>query len=582
MKGAQAIVKSLEEEGVKNMFGILGGSILDVYDVLYDSGPRHILMRHEQCAAHAAEGYARASGEVGVCIATSGPGATNLVTGIADAFLDSVPIVALTGQVPTYLIGNDAFQEADIIGITMPITKHNFQLKNADEIPMVIKSAFKIASTRRHGPVLVDMPKDIQQAELTKKFHYPTDSELPEYKEKIKGYPEYKVSAGYKVISTAGHMEQLKAAAKLLMDSERPVILAGGGIISANASNELIKLAEALNIPVTTTLMGKGCIPEDHPLAMGMVGMHGRKVANLMLSASDVLLVIGCRFSDRVTGNVKHFAEDAKIIHVDIDPAEIGKNVEIDLPLVGDARLVLQNLIKIVGTLKNKEKSDWNKKLKLFKKEFAPFYDYDTTPIKQQRVMKEINKLIEELNDKLIITTEVGQNQMWCAHYLNIKNPRQFISSGGLGTMGFGFPAAIGAQVAKPECSVIDVGSEGSFLMTGQDLATCVINEIPVNVVLLDNRWLGMVMQWQDIFYKCRRSHTYLGETPDFVKYAEAFKAKGIEVNRPDEIAEALRIAINSDQPCIVDIKVDPDEHILPMVTPGGRLDQMIEKRVTG
>ena len=579
MKGAQAIVKSLEEEGVKNMFGILGGSILDVYDVLYDSGPRHILMRHEQCAAHAAEGYARASGDVGVCIATSGPGATNLVTGIADAFLDSVPIVALTGQVPTFLIGNDAFQEADIVGITMPVTKHNFQLKDADEIPLTIKKAFKIASTRRQGPVLVDLPKDIQQQELKKNFHYPEDFELPEYKEKIKGYPEYRVSAGYKVRPIAGHEEQIKAAAKLLINSERPVILAGGGVIAANASSELIKLAESLNIPVTTTLMAKGSFPEDHPLAMGMVGMHGRKVANLMLSASDVLLAVGCRFSDRVTGNVKTFAEDAKIIHVDIDPAEIGKNVEIDLPIVGDAKLVLENLIKILDTLKNREKSEWNAKLKTFKKEFAPLYDYDTSPIKQQRVMKEINKIID---DRTIITTEVGQNQMWCAHYLKIKNPRQFISSGGLGTMGFGFPAAIGAQVAKPQCRVIDIGSEGSFMMTGQDMATCVINDIPVNVVLLDNRWLGMVMQWQDIFYKHRRSNTYLGETPDFVKYAESFKAKGIEVTRPGEIAEALHTALNADEPCIVDIRVDPDEHILPMVTPGGRLDQMIERRVTG
>ncbi len=580
MKGAEAIIKSLEEEGVKDMFGILGGSILDVYDVLYDMGPRHILMRHEQCAAHAAEGYARASGKVGVCMATSGPGATNLVTGIADAFLDSVPIVALTGQVPTHLIGNDAFQEVDITGITMPITKHNFQLTNADEIPMTIKSAFKIASTRRPGPVLIDMPKDIQQAELIRKFHYPEDSELPNYKEIIKGYPEYQISAGYKVKTSAGDNRQLVAAAKLLLNSERPVILAGGGIIAANASHELVKLAESLNIPVTTTLMSKGVIPEDHPLALGMLGMHGRKTANLMTSASDVLLAIGCRFSDRVTGNVKHFAEDAKIIHIDIDPAEIGKNVEIDLPIVGDAKLVLQNLIKIINTLKNREKTDWNEKLKTFKKEFAPLYDYDTEPIKQQRVMKELNKIINKLNNKLILTTEVGQNQMWCAHYLNIKNPRQFISSGGLGTMGFGFPAAIGAQVAKPDCKVIDVGSEGSFMMTGQDMATCVKESIPVNVLLLDNRWLGLVMQWQDIFYKKRRSHTFLGETPDFVKYAEAFGAKGIAVTRPGEISEALNTAINSDEPCIVDIRVDADEHILPMVSPGGRLDQMIEKKL--
>jgi len=560
MKGSEAIVRSLEGEGVEHMFGILGGAIMEVYDVLYESGPRHILMRHEQCASHAAEGYARASGRVGVCMATSGPGATNLVTGIADAHLDSTPIVAFTGQVPVPLIGNDAFQESDILGITMPITKHNFQITDPDDIPRTIKAAFKIASTRKPGPVLIDLPKDVQQKELKKKFKYPKDVDIP----------------GYKVVKSGGHAKQLKDAASALMNAERPVIIAGGGIIISNASKELIQLAESLNIPVTTTLMGKGCFPEDHPLSLGMLGMHGRKAANMAVTDCDVLFAIGIRFSDRITGKIDTFATKAKKIHVDIDPSEIGKNVRIDIPVVGDAKPVLQNLLKIIGKLKQKKNTVWSKKIQKFKKEFAPIYDYDDTPIKQQRVMKEINKIID---DKTIITTEVGQCQMWAAHYLNIKKPRHFISSGGLGTMGAGFPYAIGAKVARPDCKVIDVGSEGSFMMTGQDMATCIEENIPVTVVLLDNRYLGMVMQWQDLFYGKRRSHTHLGKVPDFVKLAEAYSARGIKVERPSEIREALLEATKSELPFIVDIVVDADEHVLPMMKPGGRLDQMIERK---
>ena len=559
MKGAEAILKSLEAEGVDTVFGILGGQILELYDALYDAkNIRHILMRHEQCAAHAAEGYARASGKVGVCIATSGPGATNLVTGIADAHMDSVPIVALTGQVPTHLIGNDAFQEADIIGITMPITKHNFQITSTEEIASTIKAAFMIASTRRPGPVLIDLPKDVQQNQLQKEFKYPSEISLP----------------GYKVVKSGGHPKQIAEAAKLIMAAQRPVIIAGGGVIIGDASRELITFAESLMMPVATTLMGKGAIPEEHPLALGMAGMHGRKACNNAITECDLLTVIGMRFSDRVTANVKYFAPGAKIIHVDIDASEIGKNVRVDLPIVGDSKLVLQNLIKATGKLKGK-RTEWDKKIADWKKEYAPIYDYDNVPIKQQRVMKEINKII---NDKTIITTEVGQCQMWTAHYLNIKNPRTFISSGGLGTMGFGFPAAIGAKIAKPNNTVIDIGSEGSFLMTGQDLATCVVEDIPVIVVLLENRYLGMVKQWQDLFYNKRRSQTYLGEVPDFVKYAEAFSAKGIQVDKPGEIRPALQEAIKCGEPTIITIKVDPHEHILPMVPPGGRLDRMIDK----
>ncbi|OYT27475.1 MAG: acetolactate synthase, large subunit, biosynthetic type [Candidatus Altiarchaeales archaeon ex4484_96] len=558
MKGAKAIVRSLEEEGVKHLFGILGGSIMEVYDVLYDRGPRHILMRHEQCAAHAAEAYARVSGKTGVCIATSGPGATNLVTGIADAQLDSSPMVAFTGQVPNHLIGNDAFQETDIIGITMPITKHNFQITKTDDIPHTIKAAFKIASTRRPGPVLVDLPKDIQQNKLTKKFAYPKDVNL----------------AGYKEMKSAGHAGQIKQAAKVLINSERLVILAGGGVIISNASLQVYKLSESLGAPVATTLMGKGCFPEDHPLSLGMTGMHGRKTANLAISECDVLLSVGCRFSDRITGDIKHFAPDAIKIHVDIDPSEIGKNVQANIPIVGDARLVLDNLIKAVGRLKSKKNTAWSRKIAEYKKEYAPVYDYDSVPLKQQCVMKAINELID---DKTIITTEVGQCQMWAAHYLNMKHPRTFISSGGLGTMGSGFPFAIGAKVAKPDYKVIDVASDGSFLMTGNDLATCVEEKIPVVVALLNNRYLGMVKQWQDLFYDKRRSHTSLGEVPDFVEYAKSFKAGGIRIEKLDEIKPAFKQALEADIPYVLDFHIDPDEHVLPMMLPGGKPQEMIE-----
>lgn len=563
MKGSEALIQSLMKEGVKHMFGILGGSILEVYDVLYDidkNDLRHILMRHEQCAAHAAEGYAKATGKVGVCMATSGPGATNLVTGIADAHSDSTPMVAITGQVSVSSIGNDAFQEADIVGITMPITKHNFQITDPDKIASSVKAAFMIASSRRQGPVLIDLPKDVQQKQLSSKFEYPKEVMMP----------------GYKIVISGGHPNQLKEAAKMLVNAERPVMLAGGGVILSNASRQLLSLAESLNIPVTTTLMGKGSFPEDHPLALGMVGMHGRKAANMMVSGCDVLFAIGCRFSDRITANPRHFAPEAKVIHADIDSAEIGKNVRVDVPIVGDAGLILQNIKALTDKLKAKEKTAWQEKLRRYKKEYAPYYDYDDKPIKPQRVMKELNTLID---DKTIITTEVGQCQMWAAHYLNIKHPRNFITSGGLGTMGAGFPMAIGAKIARPECKVVDVGSEGSFLMTGQDLATCVVEDIPLTVVLLDNRYLGMVKQWQDLFYNHRYSHTYLGESPDFVKYADAFGAEGILVEKHSEIGGALRKAVKSDRPYIVDIRVDPHECTLPMVPPAGRIDQMIEKK---
>lgn len=562
MKGSEAVIRCLQEEGVKNVFGILGGNIIDVYDILHNtdaSDLRHILVRHEQVAAHAAEGYARASGETGVCMTTSGPGATNLVTGIADAYADSTPIVALTGQVTTCAIGNDAFQEADMIGITMPITKHNFQVTDPDDIPKTFRAAFHIANTRRPGPVLIDLPKDVQQAKL-KRFTYPKSVEL----------------AGYKDKKTGGHPVQIKRAAEMLMDAERPVILAGGGVIISGAHSEIRKLADSLNIPVSTTLMGKGCYPEDHPLSLGMWGMHGKKAANMLINEADLILAVGVRFSDRVTCDVNFFAPKAKKIHVDLDSAEIGKNVSADLPIVGDARLVLKNLLKAVAKKKAKGGTHWHEKAQKYKKEHASQWDYEKeTPIKQQYVMRELNSLIDE---KTIVATEVGQCQMFAAHYLQIKDPRHFISSGGLGTMGSGFPYSIGAKVAKPDHKVVDVASEGSFLMTCQDLATCVLEDIPVTVLSMNNRYLGMVKQWQDLFYDKRRSHTYLGEVPDFVKLAESFSAKALRIDRPSEVKDALKLAMDSGETYVLDVVVDPDEHILPMTPATGQIDKMIEK----
>ena len=559
MKGSEAIVECLKAEKVKHIFGILGGSIMEVYDVLHEideSSLRHILVRHEQTAAHAASAYARVSDEVGVCMATSGPGATNLVTGIADAHADSNPVVALTGQVPTSLIGNDAFQEADIMGISNPITKHNYQITSPTQIPQVFREAFMIARTRRPGPVVIDLPKDIQQKKI-KKFSYPKTASL----------------AGYRKEDPKVHPVQVKRAAEEILNAERPVILCGGGVVISNASKELEKLAKSLNIPVTSSLMGKGGFPEDHPLSLGMLGMHGRKTANLMVSECDLLIAVGARFSDRYAapGN---FAKEAKIIHIDIDSAEIGKNIPADIPIVGDAKTTLKALNEIISKKKAKGHKAWQEKLKKYKKEYSVEWNQECCPIKSQRVMKELDSLID---NKTIVTTEVGQCQMFAAHYLNIKNPRKFMTSGGLGTMGAGFPFAIGAKTAKPDHWVVDVGSEGSFLMTCQDLATCVLEDIPVTVLMLKNNYLGMVKQWQDLFYGERRAHTFLGDKPDFIKLAESFGAKGIRVDKPGEISEALETAKKSGETHVLDVIVDPDEHILPMVPSGKNLQEMIE-----
>ena len=555
MKGADAVVQALEREGVEVIFGIPGGASIPFYDSLYSSSIRHILMRHEQGAAHAADGYARVLGKAGVCSATSGPGATNLTTGIANAYMDSSPVVAITGQVATPFIGKDAFQETDVIGITMPITKHNFQVRSVSEIPEVVKKAFHIAQTGRPGPVLIDLPKDMQEG--TAEVEFPEEVSLMGYK------PTYD-----------GHPKQVREAARAILEAERPVILAGGGVIISGASEELRQLAELIPAPVVTTLMGKGSFPETHPLSLGVLGMHGRREANHAVTESDLLIAVGTRFSDRSTGMVSCFAPEAKVIHIDIDPAEIGKNVRAHIPVVGDAKRVLRQLLGVLGEMRRLERSrSWIEKVTLWKKEFAPELEYDDVPLKPHRVIKEI---MEFLGEDDIVTTEVGQCQMWAHCYMQRSKPRTFISSGGLGTMGFGFPAAIGAKVAKPEVRVVDIAGDGSFLMNIQELATAVENGIDVMVAVFDNRYLGMVRQWQELFYDRRYSAVDLGSSPDFVKVAEAFGAFGIRVERPGEIGDALKQAAEAGKPAVVDFVIERECNIFPMVPPGKCLKEVI------
>ena len=554
MRGGEAIIESLKNMGVKTIFGYPGGQTIPFYDMLYDADMDHILVRHEQCAAHAADGYARASGKVGVCLATSGPGATNLVTGIATAFMDSSPIVAITGQVPTHLIGNDAFQEADIIGITMPVVKHSFQPKDPDLIPSMIKSSFKIASTGRPGPVLIDVPKEVQEGELSK-----FDDSLIE----TQGYnPTIK-----------GNIKQIKKARDLIKEAKKPLILAGAGVIISNACCELKKLADTINAPVMTSLLGKGAIDENDDLALGMLGMHGRKVSNDYINESDLLIAIGIRFSDRTTGRLDSFVPYTKVIHIDIDPAEIGKNVDVDLPIVGDARNILESLNKtLTGYVASKEVNDWTNTVKQAKIDLNPRVTYDDVPLKPQTVIKEIS---EVLTPESILTTDVGQNQMWAAHFYNTQKPRKFISSGGLGTMGFGFPSAIGAKVACPDDPVVSINGDGGFLMVCQELATIREYDIPVIAVVLENRTLGMVYQWQSLLYDERHSQTLLGNSPDFVKLSESFGINSVRVTKPGETKEALSSAIRDNEPILLDVVIDPNE-LLPMLPPGAGINEMI------
>ena len=554
MRGGEAIIESLKNMGVKTIFGYPGGQTIPFYDMLYDADIDHILVRHEQAASHAADGFARASGEVGVCLATSGPGATNLVTGIGTAFMDSSPIVAITGQVPTHLIGNDAFQEADIIGITMPIVKHSFQPKDPDLIPSMIKTSFEIASTGRPGPVLIDVPKEVQEGELTK--FDDTLIDTPGYNPTVKG-----------------NLRQVKKARDLIKEAKKPMILAGAGVIISNACCELNQLAKTINAPVMTSLLGKGAFDETDELALGMLGMHGRKVSNDYINESDLLIAIGIRFSDRTTGRLDSFAPDTKIIHIDIDPAEIGKNVDVDLPIVGDARNILSSLNKVLNDYRpSKEVNNWTDMIKAKKLELLPRVTYDDVPLKPQRVIKEIS---EVLTPDSILTTDVGQNQMWAAHFYNTQKPRKFISSGGLGTMGFGFPSAIGAKVACPDDPVVSINGDGGFLMVCQELATVREYDLPVIAVVLENRTLGMVYQWQSLLYNQRHSQTLLGNSPDFVKLAESFGVNAQRVTKPGETKEALAKAIKDNEPILIDVVIDSEE-ALPMLPPGAGINEMI------
>ncbi len=575
MKGGEAIIKALIEQGADTVFGYPGGQVLPLYDMIYNSDLNHVLVRHEQSASHAADGFARASGKVGVCIATSGPGATNLVTGIATAYMDSSPVVAITGQVPTHLIGNDAFQEVDMLGIAMPITKHAFQPKNPDEIPAMINSSFELAKTGRPGPIVIDVPKNVQEQDLSDYF-----SNIDNFSELTLDTPGYSPTI-------KGNPRQIKKASKIIVNSSKPIILAGGGVIISGASKELKEFSELIQAPVTTTLLGKGSFPEDNDAYLGMLGMHGRKVANLSLDESDCIIAIGCRFSDRTTGSIEEFARNSKVIHIDIDPAEIGKNVEVDVPIVGDAKNILIKLITDIKTLDikkiNQNSIEWYNDTLLFKKSCIPRLTYNETPLKPQQIIKEISHALDEDS---IITTDVGQHQMWAAHFFDTIKPRKFISSGGLGTMGFGFPSAIGAKVAMPENDVLAVTGDGGFLMVCQDLATVKEYDIPLIICLFNNRKLGMVYQWQNLFYEKRLSHTDLGQTPDFLKLSESFGVNAERITEVGETEKAIRAAKKDGEAILLDIVIDKNEE-LPMVPPGCGITDIlgeykIENDITG
>ena len=554
MNGGEAILKALKEQDVDTIFGYPGGSVIPLYDSLYDDDLRHILVRHEQCAVHAAEGYARASGKVGVCLATSGPGATNLVTGIADANMDSTPLVAITGQVNLSAIGNDAFQEADMIGISMPVTKHSYQITNVDSIPSIVKSSFDIAKSGRPGPVLIDFPKEMQQGELNK--YETTLIETPGYNPTLKG-----------------NIKQVTKSIDLIKKASNPIILAGGGVIISGASEQLAKFAKTINAPVVTTLMGKGAVPEDDDYALGMLGMHGRLVANKNINKSDLLIAVGCRFSDRTTGKIDEFIPNAKVIHIDVDPAEIGKNVDVDIPIVGDVFNVLKMFNdKLTKYEPNPNSIKWLEELKAKKTKFSLKTNYDTTPLMPQTVIREIS---ESLTEDSIVTTDVGLHQMFAAHYLNVNKPRKFISSGGLGTMGYGFPAAIGAKVACEDDPVIAICGDGGFLMVSQELATIQSYDLPIIITILDNRKLGMVYQWQNLLYNKRLSQTDLGTVPDFVKLAESYGINGVNITKPGETKEVIKNAIKDNEAILLNIDIQKDE-FLPMVPPGAAIEEVI------
>lgn len=560
MSGAQAIIASLEAEGVDTIFGYPGGQAIKIYDALYDSKKiRHVLARHEQGATHMADGYARATGKVGVVLVTSGPGATNTVTGIATAFMDSVPLVVITGQVTRGVIGTDAFQESDIVGITMPVVKHSFLLQSCDDLTRTFREAFYIASTGRPGPVLIDIPSDLSGSQMV--FHYPDSISIPSYK------PTYK-----------GNAKQVRQAANLIESAKRPLIYAGGGIVSSHACAELTQLAEHMRIPVVTSLMGKGAMRCSNPLNLGPVGMHGSKYANMAVTECDLLIAVGARFSDRVTGKVSEFAPHAKIIHIDIDPAEIGKIIDPAVPIVGDAKVVLGAICdRLAKDGAAPIDQEWEKTVFSWRDRW-PFYAADFADY-PDKIAPEI--VLSKLSDKLdpeasIVTTEVGQHQMWAHQNIHRERARTFISSGGLGTMGFGFPAAIGAQIGCPEDQVVCIAGDGSFQMNSQEMATAAINRVPLKVVIIDNRALGMVHQWQSLFYDHRFSFTELDANPDFVKLADAYGWQAMRIEHPDQVDEALDTMLASDGPFLLDIIIPTEQTVYPMVAPGAALDDII------
>jgi acetolactate synthase-1/2/3 large subunit len=556
--GAQIFFESLKQEGVTDIFGFPGGAVLDLYHEFKNHKIRHILVRHEQAAVHAADGYARATGGIGVCLVTSGPGATNTVTGIATAYMDSIPIIVFTGQVPTMLIGNDAFQEADIVGITRPCTKHNYLVKTVDELASTIKEAFHIARSGRHGPILIDLPKDMIQA--VTQYTYPDHIDL-------KGYNP----------TVSGHSKQVKRAFNEILNAHKPVIYAGGGVILSDASKELTAFAHALQIPVTTTLMGLGCFPGTDPLCLGMLGMHGTYRANMAVTNCDLLIAVGARFDDRVTGDISKFAPHAQIIHVDVDPTSISKNVRVDIPIVGDAKDILKDFTalidaKITQAQWKSNRKAWFTQLEKWKEKHSLAYTQKDT-IKPQYVVEQLYALTK---GNAIIATEVGQNQMWTAQYYTFDKPRKLLTSGGLGTMGYGFPAAIGAQIAFPKETVIDIAGDGSIQMNIQELATAVQYNLPVKIAILNNNFLGMVRQWQELFYGKNYSATMLDTSPDFVKLAEAYGALGLRATKPREVIPTIKKALQSNKPVIMDFIVDPEEGVYPMVPAGASIDNMI------
>jgi len=547
--GAQIIVDTLLEQGVETMFGYPGGVVLPLFDRLYDAPIRFITPRHEQGGCHMADGYARASGKVGVVVATSGPGACNLTTGLATAMMDSVPIVALTGQVRTELIGNDAFQEADTTGITRPITKYNCIVKRVEDLARTIREAFYIASTGRPGPVVVDLPVDVQVAKC--RHDGSKQMDLPGYR-----------------VRTKGNARQISIAAAAINSSEQPVLYVGGGIITANAAEELRQLAEKAHLPVTTTLLGLGSFDQRKPESLDMLGMHGAAYANYAVQECDLLIAVGARFDDRVTAKLKTFASNAKIIHIDIDPASISKNVRVDIPVVGDAKLILADLLEQVEF---RERKPWFKKIADWKKKYPFRYDQQAATIKPQYVIEE---LCRQTASEATITTGVGQNQMWTAQFYRFIKPRQLISSGGLGTMGFGLPAAIGAQVAMPDATVIDIDGDSSFNMTMTELATAVQYNLPIKVCILNNGYMGMVRQWQELFYNKRYSHSFL-TNPDYATVARAIGAVGITVDKKADVPGAIKEMLAQKQPCVVDFKIEREENVWPMVPAGKSLDEM-------